>query len=1465
MKKIKVLTTFFITSVLSISSFSSIAQAEEMTVNFSESLNQTQSKTIVLPKNSYIRSVKTDNGNVSYSKDGTNLTISVSNGNAHRSEYNPYKFEKPISTSQIRNDNNFASSIPYNDGEYTGTYTRSGAPSLYSGYYTPEERKYVSITRQTLKGQTLSSLPTSYNYQDVWEGSGSGFSGRLNEVSSRRVSGTPAGEKTVTYNSPQDTPRTQSLSSVFGSTHYYSDAQGYSGSLPQKQFVVTSQLYELDASKAYWYQTSTASGAGLTGPPSTTYGIGAWNQRYNVFMHKVRFQVDRNGWKDESDGVDYFKSTSGHLDKWTRGFYNNSRNGNPIIPWAFSSMTGRNYSYTDFRNTTLSSSPDKRYYTRFKDNLENSVTSQNHHEGYHDWYYSRGYMVFEGKVYKPNDEIYEKTYSGEVVKPAFDNRQYIQYYSGTAYKPGYDDYYRYNVTVDYVIDNELPDFNLSANPTTFTNQDVTITANNVKDAGESGLRGIQLPNGTWVNAETVPYRVSTNGTYLFRAEDNVGNATTRSISVTNIDKNAPTATLTQSPTTWTNGNVLLTLSDIEDTGVAGLKEIVMPDGKKETTFTDKTFEVTEPGTYTFQVIDNAGNTTDKTITISNIDREAPEADLTKNPNAFTNADVTIQLRNVRDIGTSGVKSVTLPNGQLVTPGNHDYVASTNGQYDFLLEDNAGNETVKTIDVDNIDRIKPSANFSLSTTEATRDDVFFYIKDIQDEGVSGLKYVKYPDGTFDTTFEDKAYPLKKNGTYTFEISDNAGNSIQHTVTVINIDQEPPTADVMKTPDAFTKDPVKVRIHNIRDIGFAGLKSVTHPDGTVTKDEEISYIVDKNEVREFILEDNIGNKRVLTVDVDNIDNEKPEADMRVSTEEMTNQNVVLYLENLRDKGVSGLKSVTLPNGTVKTSFEDIAYTVSSNNVYTFILEDNAGNVTEKVFDVKNIDKLAPTADLSQTPTSFTNKDVTLELSNILDAGVSRLKVITLPNGEKVTTFEDKQFDVTSNGTYQFVIEDHAGNKTTKTITVGNIDKVAPTASLNQNPTSLTNTDVTLTLSSIADTGVSGLENIKLPNGSIITPKTTTSFSVETNGTYRFIIRDKAGNETVKEITVGNIDKSAPSATLRASTTAFTNRDVTLYLEDIQDVGVGGMKSIVLPNGQKQFSFEDKSYIVTENGEYTFTLEDNAGNVRVLNQSVANIDKTLPAGTFSYDTSKPNDGFIINLNTTDDMSGIKEITLPDGRVVSTSKADFSVKKGGNYDFIVEDKAGNRKTLTAVVKSPSVNVVRDKLELVVTVTSNYTAEPVTKRKETLQTWNSKSFRVPVTKDDIFTFQTNDGGVLSDEVTFVVDNFFSLSLPQIDVTYDKKWTNQNVVLNLSVYSIGGTPIVSTTLPDNTTSNLTKFNYTISENGMYTFVAKDALGRLGYQTVIVKNIDKKAPLVELTTPTDWVNRDVPIDIKVTNN
>ena len=60
---------------------------------------------------------------------------------------------------------------------------------------------------------------------------------------------------------------------------------------------------------------------------------------------------------------------------------------------------------------------------------------------------------------------------------------------------------------------------------------------------------------------------------------------------------------------------------------------------------------------------------------------------------------------------------------------------------------------------------------------------------------------------------------------------------------------------------------------------------------------------------------------------------------------------------------------------------------------------------------------------------------------------------------------------------------------------------------------------------------------------TKTVTTKVIVKANGKYTVTSTDQAGNATVTEATVNNIDKTKPTATLAASSTAWTNKPVTL----------------------------------------------------------------------------------------------------------------------------------------------------------------------------------------------------------------------------------------------------------------------------------------------------------------------------------
>lgn len=314
-------------------------------------------------------------------------------------------------------------------------------------------------------------------------------------------------------------------------------------------------------------------------------------------------------------------------------------------------------------------------------------------------------------------------------------------------------------------------------------------------------------------------------------------------------------------------------------------------------------------------------------------------------------------------------------------------------------------------------------------------------------------------------------------------------------------------------------------------------------------------------------------------------------------------------------------------MSTSFSNKTFNVSSNGTYSFTVEDNAGNKTVKSIEVSNIDKVAPTANLSQSSTAWTNESVTLTIDGVLDQGGSGVKHIQLPNGNLVSGTSATQ-SVTANGTYTFKVVDVAGNITQKSITVANIEHEAPTAILTQNPTGWTNEDVTLTLSSISDAGGSGIKQVKLPNGEISKTMSNLTYDVSTNGTYSFEIMDNAGNITLKTISITNIDKVLPSGSV--STIPGSS---ALTLRFVGSDANSGIHRIVLPNGNTVYS-STADYQVTTPGTYIATVFDRAGNQRSVSIMIQapritlNPEQTgwtnlsgyqlIASGTPTYDTS-------------------------------------------------------------------------------------------------------------------------------------------------------------------------------------------------------------------------------------------------------
>ena len=312
---------------------------------------------------------------------------------------------------------------------------------------------------------------------------------------------------------------------------------------------------------------------------------------------------------------------------------------------------------------------------------------------------------------------------------------------------------------------------------------------------------------------------------------------------------------------------------------------------------------------------------------------------------------------------------------------------------------------------------------------------------------------------------------------------------------------------------------------------------------------------------------------------------------STDALTNQNVILTVS--AEDNVSGIKSI-------QYSFDNNYWTsgstvnIDSNKTVYFKVTDNAGNVTEKSYEVTNIDKIAPTLNIAGNATEWTNQNI------ILTATASDGTIEYFANGKWNV---GNSLTVSKNGTYQFRVTDLAGNVTEKSVVVDKIDKVAPDKPIaSADITSITNQNVTVSATFSSD---SVIKEYSLDN------KTwqiyTSGIVFEQNGVVYFRGKDEAGNiSDVATYEVTNIDKIAPTLDITADKTAVTNQNVTLTAN-------GSNGTVEFFNGSEWVL--GNQYTVSNNGIYKFRVTDIAGNVTNANYNVTNIDNVFPVFEKGY----------------------------------------------------------------------------------------------------------------------------------------------------------------------------------------------------------------------------------------------------------
>ena len=155
------------------------------------------------------------------------------------------------------------------------------------------------------------------------------------------------------------------------------------------------------------------------------------------------------------------------------------------------------------------------------------------------------------------------------------------------------------------IDKKAPEVKTSVTPSEWsTEKKISIQA--IDDV--SGILGIKLPTGELVEASSYDYKANENGLYKFTIIDKVSNETNIEIDINKIDDIYPTLDLKVED----NNGIYIIVNAIDNE--SGIKEIILPDGKKVTDINSR-FEVKEPKTYEFRAVDIAGNETVKSIEV----------------------------------------------------------------------------------------------------------------------------------------------------------------------------------------------------------------------------------------------------------------------------------------------------------------------------------------------------------------------------------------------------------------------------------------------------------------------------------------------------------------------------------------------------------------------------------------------------------------------------------------------------------------------------------------------------------------------------------------------------------------------------------------------------------------------------------------------------------------------------------
>ncbi len=615
-----------------------------------------------------------------------------------------------------------------------------------------------------------------------------------------------------------------------------------------------------------------------------------------------------------------------------------------------------------------------------------------------------------------------------------------------------------------------------------------------------------------------------------------------------------------------------------------------------------------------------------------LDKTNPKLSLRADNTSPTNKDVTITATGTDN--DSGVKQIKDPHGTWHSKSEIEFTVSSNGTYKFEVEDNAENITTKTIEIDNIDTIKPIISLSKNGGDYAKSHSTEIIATDNESGIEKIQYVWTTNSNFpssglgEVNNNEKINVPTTTGYHYLHVKakDKAGNKKEFTSNVFKIDLTKPNLTLTKDDTLPTNADVTITATGSDD--DSGVKRIKYANGTWHSKSEIEFTFSSNGTYTFEIEDNVGNNFSKSIEINNIDKVAPGKPSISAPTSWQRDNVSVSITDGEDNE-SGVDytQYRLNKGTWKTYNKSFIIKDSGETKIEARSIDRAGNVSPTVSKIVKLDKVVPNFLLSANKTSPTNKDIIITaIGTDSHSGVKRIK----DNNGKWHNKTEIKFTVNKNGKYTFVVEDNAGNETEQSITIDNIDKTAPTVSLSKDSGDYALSHSTKITATDNESGIEKVEyawttDLSFPTSNFKEIKNYKSISTpNSTGNYFLHVRatDKVGNS--KNLTSGEfrIDNNKPSIEILPSQKTWSNEISPKVIVIDNESGVDASNlHYIWSKGTDKPEDKNQDWVNFINGE-KITLDkdgkwylhirasDKAGNVVYIHSRVFQRDTMAPS---------------------------------------------------------------------------------------------------------------------------------------------------------------------------------------------------------------------------------------------------------------